>query len=70
MLEGDYEVYEGEWKFLPLPRGTQIFISANLGWGFPSFETFIGDVLRSKVKVNFRGMLRAIRKKIEEGLAE
>ncbi len=70
MLEGDYEVYEGEWKFLSLPRGTQIFISVNLGWGFPSFETFIGDVLRRKVKLNFRGMLRAIRQKIEKGLAE
>ena len=64
MLEGNFEVYEGEWKFSPLSQGTRIFISVNLGWGFPSFETFIGDLLRRKVKLNFRGMLGAIRRKI------
>ncbi len=67
MLKGDYEIYEGEWKFLPAPEGTQVFISVNLGWGFPSFETFVGDVLRRKLKLNFRGMLRAIRKEIGGG---
>ncbi|MCK5534939.1 SRPBCC family protein, partial [bacterium] len=29
MLKGDYEIYEGEWKFLPAPEGTQVFISVN-----------------------------------------
>ncbi len=70
MLKGDYEVYEGEWRFLPLMGRTQVFISVNLGWGFPSFETFVGDVLRIKVKVNLRGMLRAIKKEMGRRLSE
>ncbi|MDD5653031.1 MAG: SRPBCC family protein [Candidatus Omnitrophica bacterium] len=65
MLEGDYTNYAGEWVLHETPHGTKITINANFDWGIPAFEKFVGNILVRKARKSLKGMLNAIKNKLE-----
>ncbi|MFH0985904.1 MAG: SRPBCC family protein [Candidatus Omnitrophota bacterium] len=59
-VEGDLEVFEGEWHLTEHPSGgTEVRIDARVCLGIPLLETIIGGVLADRVKKNFEAMLLA-----------
>lgn len=66
MLEGDYNDYEGEWRLEQAPSGTKIVLRARFDWGLPALEKLAGKTLEDKARRSLRGMLHAIKNKIEK----
>ena len=64
MLEGDFQEYQGRWIFEPRKDHTKIILEANLGWGVPNFEKYVGTFLEKKASESIRGMLWVIRREI------
>lgn len=65
MLEGDYTNYTGKWVLDETPHGTKITVSADFDWGIPAFEKFVGNILVRKARKSLKGMLNAIKHKLE-----
>lgn len=65
LIEGDLDVFQGEWRFLPSEGGTVIRLSVVYDFGMPAFERIIGPVLGKKVRDNCQMMLASIKKKVE-----
>lgn len=65
MIEGDYSNYTGEWVLNEAPSGTKITLNVNFDWGIPAFEKFVGNILQRKASKSLKGMLAAIKHKLE-----
>lgn len=65
MIEGDYSNYAGEWILDEMPFGTKITLSVSFDWGIPAFEMFVGNILQRKAAKSLKGMLTAIKQKLE-----
>lgn len=63
MLEGDFEKYIGSWILESINNDTKITLEAQLEWGLPNFEKYVGKIFEEKACNCIRGMLWAIRKK-------
>ncbi len=60
-LEGDLELFKGEWKLEDNPSGgVEVTVCVELKVGIPLIEKVIGDVISEKIKKNFDLMLNAI----------
>jgi ribosome-associated toxin RatA of RatAB toxin-antitoxin module len=64
MLEGDFEDYKGRWIVSPIGQNARIIFIANLEWGIPNFEKYIGNILEEKARRSVKGMLWVIRKRL------
>lgn len=66
MIEGDYEKYEGQWNLKELSEGiTLVELHAEFKWGVPGLERFVGDILEQKACRSLKGMLYALRRKLQ-----
>lgn len=67
MLEGDYGVYNGKWQITNgLSKETIVHYSVNIGWGIPSFEKVIGNILEKKQRRIIKSMLVAMKRRLEK----
>ncbi len=67
MLEGDYGNYEGEWRLEKIDEEkTNLKLLAEIDWGLPTFEKFIGNTLKAKARKSLRSMVNSIKKEIEK----
>ena len=65
MLKGDFKGYKGKWVIAKHKKISKIYLLVDFDWGIPIFERFVGDILLRKARVYLKGMLKAIKKKIE-----
>ena len=67
MIEGDYSKYSGRWEVLQDSNSAKIKIIAEVDWGAPAFTNFIEvkKILFRKTRKAFKGMLLAIKRKVE-----
>ena len=66
MIRGDFEKYEGKWKLFPVKNGTCLSFEAELDWGVPNFEKYIGHILEKKACRSIKSLLWLVRKKAME----
>lgn len=66
MLEGDYNKYTGTWSVGKDNKGSRIILKVDIDWGAFGLAKFVGAILEKKTKCALRGMLLAIKKKLEE----
>ena len=67
MLEGDYEKYEGSWLLRESGCGTtRVELQAEFKWGVPGLERFVGPTLEKQAIRSLRGMLLAVRRKLQK----
>ncbi len=65
MISGDYGAYFGKWKAERDGAKTRLSLDLTVDWDIPSFERVIGDVLEQKTKKMIRGMLAALKLRIQ-----
>jgi len=67
MIEGDYAKYKGKWEVLQDSHNAKIKITVDIDWGAPTFTSFVEvkKILTRKTRKAFKGMLLAIKRKIE-----
>lgn len=65
LIDGDLEVFEGEWKLEEEKGKTKVSIELTYDFGMPAFEKIIGPILKKKVRDNCLMMLNSIKKKVE-----
>jgi len=67
MIKGDYLKYKGKWEILRDSRGVKVKITVDIDWGAPAFTNFeeVKRILLRKTRKAFKGMLVAIKRKIE-----
>lgn len=64
-IKGDYQ-YEGKWMVVESDNGkTRVSIDAVFDWGVPNFEKHFGKVYEKKAKLALIGMLKAIKRVLE-----
>jgi len=66
MVEGYYKAYQGLWSVKSTSEGTQLNIRVEFDWGIPVLEKHVGKALENKARRSLRGMIQAIRKKLEK----
>ena len=65
-LSGDIKTYTTHWKLISSNGETKINIKVQIEIGLPSFEKYLEKVLKKKTRKSLWGMVRLIRKYIEE----
>ncbi len=63
--EGDFDRYEGTWTFAPDGQGTRTTITVEFEFGIPLIGPLVSALLRSKMRENLDGMLRALQRELE-----
>ena len=66
MVEGYYKAYQGLWSMRSVADGTELSIRVEFDWGIPVLEKHVGKALENKARRSLRGMIQAIRKKLEK----
>ncbi|NIM05363.1 MAG: hypothetical protein GTO55_04585 [Armatimonadetes bacterium] len=65
-IEGDWDVYEGEWEFIPEGEKTRMRMRLNFEFNVPLIGPLIKGLLKKLVEKNSRGMLQALAKRAAE----
>ncbi len=69
LVKGDISKFEGHWKVIPLEEGlNKVELRIFFDIGVPMLEAFVGPIAKSVVTDNAKGMLKALKEKIEGGL--
>lgn len=63
--EGDFDRYEGTWSFAPELGGTRTTITVEFEFGIPLIGALLSGLLRTKMRENLDGMLRALQAELE-----
>lgn len=66
MLEGNYKEYQGRWFIENHHNNTKLSIEADIDWGIPILEKYVGKVLEEKARRGLLGMIQAIKMKLEK----
>lgn len=67
ILEGDFKVYQGIWKFIPLSdTETKVELEIEYDLGLPLIGTLINTFLKKKMLENAQAMLKALKQMIEQ----
>lgn len=65
-IEGDLKKFEGDWVLEETPEGTRVTLTVDFEFGIPMLAALLNPVARLAVKDNSLGMLRAVKKMLEE----
>ncbi len=63
--EGDFSRYEGTWSFEPEAEGTRTTVTVDFEMDIPLAGPLISTLLRTLMRKNVEGMLRALKERIE-----
>jgi len=63
--EGDFSRYEGTWAFEPVAGGTRTTVTVDFEMDIPLAGPLISTLLRTLMRKNVEGMLRALKEHIE-----
>ena len=67
ILEGDFKVYQGIWKFITLSdTETKVELEIEYDLGLPLVGTLINTFLKKKMLENAQAMLKALKQMIEQ----
>ncbi len=67
ILEGDFKVYQGIWKFIPLSdTETKVELEIEYDLGLPLVGALINTFLKKKMLENAQAMLKALKQMIEQ----
>jgi len=67
ILEGDFKVYQGIWKFIPLSdTETKVELEIEYDLGLPLIGALINTFLKKKMLENAQAMLKALKQMIEQ----
>ena len=67
ILEGDFKVYQGIWKFIPLSdTETKVELEIEYDLGLPVIGALINTFLKKKMLENAQAMLKALKQMIEQ----
>lgn len=65
-LEGDWDKYEGDWRFIPDGDGTRIELDLDFNVNVPLIGALIMGVVTKLMEKNSRGMLQALAEQSEK----
>jgi ribosome-associated toxin RatA of RatAB toxin-antitoxin module len=66
ILEGDFKVYQGVWKFVPLSdHQTRVELEIEYDLGLPLVGALINTFLKKKMFENTQAMLKALKEMVE-----
>lgn len=63
-IEGDLAKFNGKWILKDHPRGTELYLEAEVDVGIPMLEQLILPILERKIQKNFTLMLESLNNKI------
>jgi coenzyme Q-binding protein COQ10 len=67
ILEGDFKVYQGMWKFIPLSdKETKVELEIEYDLGLPLVGALINTFLKKKMLENAQAMLKALKQMIDQ----
>ncbi|MDI9595470.1 MAG: SRPBCC family protein [Atribacterota bacterium] len=67
ILEGDFKVYQGMWKFIPLSdMETKVELEIEYDLGLPLVGALINTFLKKKMLENAQAMLKALKQMIDQ----
>lgn len=67
LIDGDYK-YHGVWKVESVDsNSSKISVYASFDWEVPNFEKYFGSVYEHKARLALRGMLIALKNRINHG---
>jgi coenzyme Q-binding protein COQ10 len=67
ILEGDFRVYQGMWKFIPLSdKETKVELEIEYDLGLPLVGALINTFLKKKMLENAQAMLKALKQMIDQ----
>jgi len=67
ILEGDFKVYQGMWKFIPLSdMETKVELEIEYDLGLPLVGALINTFLKKKMLENAQAMLKALKRMIDQ----
>ncbi|NLJ48429.1 MAG: hypothetical protein GX428_02425 [Candidatus Atribacteria bacterium] len=67
IIEGDFKVYQGIWKFIPLSdMETKVELEIEYDLGLPLVGALINTFLKKKMLENAQAMLKALKQMIEQ----
>jgi len=64
-VAGDLKKFEGEWRFLPHPEGTEAVLTVDFDLGIPMLAALLNPVLVKVVEMNCDNLLGGIRRRVE-----
>ena len=65
LLDGDLDKFEGQWRFVSCPEGTEVTLTCDFDFGIPELVHLIGDILIIKVGENCEMMLKGLKDQLE-----
>lgn len=69
LVKGDISRFEGHWKVIPIEEDlNKVELRIYFDIGVPMLEAFVGPIAKSVVTDNAKGMLKALKEKVEDGL--
>jgi ribosome-associated toxin RatA of RatAB toxin-antitoxin module len=67
ILEGDFKIYQGIWKFIPLSnKETRVELEIEYDLGLPLVGALINAFLKKKMLENAQAMLKALKQMIDQ----
>lgn len=63
--EGDFQTYEGVWRFEPSAEGTRTSIEVEFAFSIPLIGPLLSTLLRVKMRENALSMLGALKERLE-----
>lgn len=67
ILEGDFKVYQGVWRFIPLSdKETKVELEIEYDLGLPLVGALINAFLKKKMYENTQAMLKALKQMIDQ----
>lgn len=65
LIDGDLDKFEGQWRFVSVPEGTEVTLTCDFDFGIPELVHLIGDILEIKVGENCEMMLDGLKTQLE-----
>lgn len=63
-VEGDLEVFKGEWLFKDHPEGTEVLVNVYLKVGVPAIQDFADPYIKKLLTRNFEAILEAVERRL------
>ncbi|MFH1413559.1 MAG: SRPBCC family protein [Candidatus Omnitrophota bacterium] len=63
-IEGDLNLFRGEWRFSKHPQGTQVDVNVDLKVGIPAITEFADSYVKQMLTLNFEAILNSLERRL------